>query len=161
MLGAFQGNLDPLLALLTLETEHNLLGGLGLLSKNRLRLSTETLLLSIVPTSTLSELGLLRLLVLSHLELLMVPTLIIRTVRPTGLRNIHLKKRIKTLKLLTQLKAVQCIDGIRQKIFFNPLQLVPLKRIQSYPHIVNLIHEEFPLQIFYLLPKMYGKHERH
>jgi len=52
VLGALQGVVRLVLALDTLETEHNLLGGLGLLVEDRLGLATVTLLLAVIATLT-------------------------------------------------------------------------------------------------------------
>lgn len=66
-----------------------------LLPKNGLGLTTETLLLTIVTSSALGEFGLLRFLVLSHLELFVVVAF--RTVGPSGLWNIHLKNYMRNV----------------------------------------------------------------
>ncbi|QQP48648.1 60S ribosomal protein L44 [Caligus rogercresseyi] len=56
MLGSLEGNLLAALALAALETKHDLLRGLGLLTQNGLGLTTETLLLTIVAPTTLGKL---------------------------------------------------------------------------------------------------------
>ena len=66
-----------------------------LLAQDGLGLATEALLLSVVTTLALREDGLLRLLVLRHLELLVLVA--VRTVSPAGLRDVHLKKNGHTL----------------------------------------------------------------
>ena len=52
VLGALEGVVGLVLALDTLEAEHNLLGGLSLLVEDRLGLTTVTLLLAVVTTLT-------------------------------------------------------------------------------------------------------------
>ena len=52
VLGALESIVGLVLALDTLETEHNLLGGLGLLVEDRLGLTTVTLLLAVVTALT-------------------------------------------------------------------------------------------------------------
>lgn len=54
MLASLQRKLLLGLALRALQTQDNLLGGLGLFTEDRLGLTTETLLLSVVTTLTLS-----------------------------------------------------------------------------------------------------------
>jgi hypothetical protein len=66
-----------------------------LLTQNGLGLTAKTLLLSVVTTLALSEDRLLRLLVLRHLELLVLVA--VRTVRPAGLRDVHLNANVKYL----------------------------------------------------------------
>ena len=89
MLGALDGNLLTPLALSALETQHQLLGRLGLLPQDGLGLTSETLLLTIVTSTTLSEFGFLRLFVLRHLELFMLVAT--GAISLPGFRNIHLK----------------------------------------------------------------------
>merc|ERR1719192_418896 len=69
VLGSLDGTLILPLAISALQPQHKLLGGLRLLPQDGLRLTTESLLLAIVPASTLGLLGLGRLLVLGHLHL--------------------------------------------------------------------------------------------
>lgn len=57
MLASLQRNLLLLLALGALHTQHDLLGSLGLLTEDRLGLTTITTLLSVVTTLTLREKG--------------------------------------------------------------------------------------------------------
>lgn len=64
---SLDGNLLACLALTAFHAQHNLLGGLGLLAQNGLRLTTKALLLAIVTTTALCRARLLALLVLSHL----------------------------------------------------------------------------------------------
>jgi hypothetical protein len=52
VLGALESIVGLVLALDTLEAEHNLLGGLGLLVEDRLSLTTVTLLLAVVTALT-------------------------------------------------------------------------------------------------------------
>merc|ERR1712228_434094 len=61
------------LALGALQPQHQLLGGLGLLPQDGLGLTTESLLLAIVPASALGLLGLRGLLVLGNLHLHVLP----------------------------------------------------------------------------------------
>ena len=83
MFGSLDGDLVLPLACRALEAQDQLLGGLCL----GLGLTSETLLLTIVPTPTLGLLGLSGLLVLGHLELvvLVAPG----TVGVTGLGDVH------------------------------------------------------------------------
>ena len=67
VLGSLERELHLVLADGALETEDNLLGGLCLLVEHRLGLTTETGLLPVVTTLTLSVDGVLTLLVLGHL----------------------------------------------------------------------------------------------
>ena len=89
VLGPLEGVLRPPLALAALQPQHDLLRGLGLLPQNGLGLTSESLLLPVVSPTALSGLRLGRLLVLSHLELLVGPAS--GAVRPARLGNVHLK----------------------------------------------------------------------
>ena len=82
MLGPLDGHLETMLACTALQTKYQLLGSLGLLTQNRLGLTTKTLLFSVVTLFALGKDGLLGLLVLGHLELLML--VVVRTVGPAG-----------------------------------------------------------------------------
>ena len=62
-----------------------------LLSENGFGLATKTLLLSVVTPPTLGELGLLRLFVLSHLPLLVIPAHGMLAISHSDLRQVHLK----------------------------------------------------------------------
>lgn len=57
VLAALEGQLGLGLALRALQSQHDLLGGLGLLVEDRLGLTTITGLLSVVTALTLSEKG--------------------------------------------------------------------------------------------------------
>ena len=76
------------LALVALKLEGNLLGGLGLLSEDGLGLSTETGLLGVVASLTLSSGGVLSLLVLGDLVRLMLAAL--NAVCVFRFRSVHL-----------------------------------------------------------------------
>merc|ERR550539_1253599 len=67
--GPLDGTLILPLALRALQPQYQLLGSLGLLPQDGLGLTSESLLLAIVPASALGLLGLGGLLVLSHLHL--------------------------------------------------------------------------------------------
>lgn len=67
VLASLQSHVRTVLARGALQTQHDLLGGLGLLVENGLGLSTVTLLLSVVTTLTLSKEGSLTSLVLGDL----------------------------------------------------------------------------------------------
>ena len=82
VLGPLDGHLETMLACTALQTKYQLLGSLGLLTQNRLGLTTKTLLFSVVTPFALGEDRLLGLLVLGHLELLMLVAM--RTVGPAG-----------------------------------------------------------------------------
>merc|ERR1711991_664090 len=71
VLGTLDGLLGAVLAALTFHPPHNLFGGLGLLVKDGLGLSTETGLLSVVTALSLGKLGGFARLVLGNLEPLM------------------------------------------------------------------------------------------
>lgn len=115
MLASLQRKLLLGLALRALQTQDNLLGGLGLFAEDRLGLTTETLLLSVVTTLTLSvQRGLYftqkslvsgpsisrrrESLVISHLSSLVLGDLVLGVlvavlglaVRPAGFRNVDL-----------------------------------------------------------------------
>lgn len=93
MLAALQRGLFAVLALGALHTQHDLLGGLGLLPEDGLGLSTETLLLAIVTTTTLGSAALLGLFVLGHLVQLVAPALLAEGL--TLLGNVHLQEIAK------------------------------------------------------------------
>ena len=65
--------------------------GTNLLPEDGLGLSAEALLLPVVAPPALGALGLLRLLVLRHAELLVLVALLARTEGPTVLRDVHLQ----------------------------------------------------------------------
>merc|ERR1719471_31770 len=69
MLGSLDGTLVLPLALSALQPQDQLLGGLGLLSQDGLGLTSESLLLTVVPAPALGLLRLGGLLVLGHLHL--------------------------------------------------------------------------------------------
>merc|ERR1719442_40887 len=96
MFGSLDWNLMFPLASGALDPKDQLLGGLGLLPQDGLRLTTEPLLLTVVPPSALSLLGLSRLLVLGHLErvVLVAP----RAVGVAGLGDVN--HRLAGLSLL-------------------------------------------------------------
>jgi len=66
MLATLKRDLFTDLAVGALHPQHNLLGGLGLLSEDGFRLSTITLLFPVVTTTTLGSTAFLRLLVLRY-----------------------------------------------------------------------------------------------
>merc|ERR1711915_438851 len=68
MLGSLDGTLVLPLALGALESQHQLLSGLGLLPQDGLGLTSESLLLTVVPAPALGLLRLGGLLVLGHLH---------------------------------------------------------------------------------------------
>ena len=67
MLASLDGDLLLGLAHSALHSEHDLLGGLGLLLEDGFGLTTETLLFSVITSTTLREGRLLTLLVLGYL----------------------------------------------------------------------------------------------
>merc|ERR1719266_937435 len=87
MLSSLDGNLVLPVAGNALQPEHQLLSGLSLTPQDRLGLTTETLLLTIVSSPTLSSLTFSRLLVLCNLELAVFVTL--GAVGVPCLGNIH------------------------------------------------------------------------
>lgn len=89
MLAALQRGLFAVLALGALHTQHDLLGGLGLLPEDGLSLATESLLLAIVTTTALGGTALLGLLVLRDLVQLVASALLAEGL--TLLGNVHLK----------------------------------------------------------------------
>lgn len=89
MLASLQGQLSLGLAHNTLQSQDNLLGGLSLLVKNGLGLTTETRLLTVVSSLTLSEQGSLTSLVLSNLVLGVLTALLALAVGLSGLWNVN------------------------------------------------------------------------
>jgi len=87
MFGSLDWDLVLPFASRALDPQDQLLGGLRLLSQDGLGLTTETLLLTIVPSPTLGLLGLSRLLVLGHLELVVLVAP--RTVGVAGLGDVN------------------------------------------------------------------------
>ena len=65
-----------------------------LLSENRFRLTTKTLLFTVITSSTLGELWLLWFLVLCHFKLLMIITHWVGTIRPPSFGNINLQSNM-------------------------------------------------------------------
>ena len=80
-----------LLAVGTFQTQGNLLGSLSLLVENGLGLSTKTRLLTVITSLTLSEKGVLSLLILG--DLLLSVLVAVLTVSLTRFRNNHLRRR--------------------------------------------------------------------
>lgn len=89
VLASLQGQLSLGLAHNTLQSQDNLLGGLSLLVKNGLGLTTETRLLTVVSSLTLSEQGSLTSLVLSNLVLGVLTALLALAVGLSGLWNVN------------------------------------------------------------------------
>merc|ERR1719378_549603 len=89
VLGSLDRDLVLPLALSALQPQDQLLGGLGLLPQDGLGLTSEPLLLAVVPTTTLGLLGLSGLLVLGHLEGLVGQALGVGAVRPAELGPVH------------------------------------------------------------------------
>lgn len=90
MLATLQGQLALGLALDALQSQHNLLGGLGLLVEDRLGLTTITGLLAVITTLSLSEQRGLASLVLGDLVLGVLAALLALAVGVTGLGNVDL-----------------------------------------------------------------------
>jgi hypothetical protein len=90
VLAALEGELLLGLAGSALETQDDLLGGLGLLVEDGLGLTTVTTLLPVVTTLTLSEKGGLASLVLGDLVLGVLVALLGLAVSPAGLGNVDL-----------------------------------------------------------------------
>ena len=90
VLAALQGSLLAVLALCALHTQHNLLGGLGLLPEDGLSLATKSLLLAVVTTTTLGGAALLGLFVLGHLVQFVAPALLAEGLALLG--NVHLQE---------------------------------------------------------------------
>lgn len=89
MLGTLERELSLALALDALKTQDNLLGGLSLLVEDRLGLTTVTLLLTVVSSLTLGEIGGLTSLVLGHLVLGVTAALLAFAISTAGLGNVH------------------------------------------------------------------------
>ena len=86
------------LALSALQLEDQLLSGLGLLPQDRFGLTSKALLLAIIPPSSLGLLGLSRLLVLGHLELLVGLALGVRAVGVPPLGQVdHLEQELRAI----------------------------------------------------------------
>ena len=90
MLAALQGQLALGLALDALQSQHNLLGGLGLLVEDGLGLTTITGLLAVITALSLSEQRGLASLVLGDLVLGVLAALLALAVGVTGLGNVDL-----------------------------------------------------------------------
>ena len=90
MLAALQCQLALGLALDAFQTQHNLLGGLGLLVEDRLGLTTVTGLLAVVTALTLGEEGGLSGLVLGDLVLSVLAALLDLAVGVARLGNVDL-----------------------------------------------------------------------
>merc|ERR1719322_1042836 len=89
MLGTLDGNLIFPFAFHTFHTQHQLFGCFSLLSQNGLGLTTETLLLTIITSTTLRLLRFLGLLVLSHLEHFVALAVRMGTESSSFLGNVH------------------------------------------------------------------------
>jgi hypothetical protein len=90
VLAALQGQLALGLALDALQSQHNLLGGLGLLVEDGLGLTTITGLLAVITALSLSEQRGLASLVLGDLVLGVLAALLALAVGVTGLGNVDL-----------------------------------------------------------------------
>jgi hypothetical protein len=90
VLASLQRQLELGLALDTLQSKDNLLGGLGLLVEDGLGLTTVTGLLAVISTLTLGEQGGLSSLVLGNLVLGVLAALLALAVGVTGLGNVDL-----------------------------------------------------------------------
>jgi hypothetical protein len=88
VLASLQRQLELGLALDTLQSKDNLLGGLGLLVEDGLGLTTVTGLLAVISTLTLGEQGGLSSLVLGDLVLGVLAALLALAVGVTGLGNV-------------------------------------------------------------------------
>jgi hypothetical protein len=88
VLASLDGLLETVLTFNTLHSQHNLLRGLGLLSEDRLGLTTETALFAIVTPSALCELGFFTLFVLSDF-VRGVATAFARAESFAGFWNVH------------------------------------------------------------------------
>lgn len=112
MFATLQWCLLAVLAFGALHTQHNLFSGLSLLSEDRLGLTTETLLFSVVTTSALSTFTLLRLLVLCHLVWLVALALLAKGA--SLFRHIHhlddswLSKKEKKKRIENKRKRHNC-----------------------------------------------------
>ena len=91
MLASLQRQLVLVLAHRALQTQHNLFRRLGLLVEHGLRLTTVTLLLSIVATLALRKQRRLAGLVLRHFVRRVFSALAALAERVTGLRDVHLR----------------------------------------------------------------------
>lgn len=90
MLASLEGKLALGLALDALQSQDNLLGGLGLLVENGLGLTTITALLSVVTALSLGEQRGLTSLVLGHLVLGVLAALLALAVGVSGLGDVDL-----------------------------------------------------------------------
>lgn len=89
VLTSLQGQLSLGLAVDTLQSQDNLLGGLGLFVENGLGLTTETGLLTVVSSLTLGEQGSLTSLVLGDLVLGVLAALLTLTESSSKLWNVN------------------------------------------------------------------------
>lgn len=102
VLTSLQGQLSLGLTGNTFQSQNNLLGSLSFLVENRLGLTTETRLLTVITSLTLSEQGSLTSLVLGNLVLSVLTTVLTLAVGLSSLWNVnyskfYFKKYINTL----------------------------------------------------------------
>ena len=89
VLTSLQGQLSSGLTFDTFQSQNNLLGSLGFLVENRLGLTTETGLFTVITSLTLSEQGSLTSFVLGNLVLSVLTTGLTLTVGFSGLWNVN------------------------------------------------------------------------
>lgn len=89
VLASLQGQLGSGLTFDTFQSQNNLLGSLSFLVENRLGLTTETRLFTVITSLTLSEQGSLTSFVLSNLVLSVLTTGLTLTVGLSGLWNVN------------------------------------------------------------------------
>ena len=115
MFGSLEAQLLFDLAYLAFQTKNNLTGGLSLLVKDWLGLTTETHLLRVVTPLSLSKVGGLACLVLCHLVDGVLLAFRRSTVGFALLRNIHHLENICEVKMKTQ-----CMRRHSTRIFAMP-----------------------------------------
>jgi len=119
VLTSLQSQLSLGLTVDTLQSQNNLLGGLSLLVENWLGLTTETGLLTVVSSLTLSEQGSLTSLVLGNLVLGVLSALLTLTVSLSELRNVNW--RLVRCLLMKPTHVIECFVDL--KIFLLDILL--------------------------------------
>lgn len=102
VLTSLQSQLSSGLASDTFQSQDDLLGSLSLLVENRLSLTTETGLFTVVTSLTLSEQGSLTGLVLGHLVLGVLAASLTFTVGLSGLWNVNCDEKWLVSNLLSE-----------------------------------------------------------
>lgn len=116
VLTSLQSQLSLGLAVDTLQSQNDLLGGLGLLVENWLGLTTETRLLTVVSSLTLGEQGSLTSLVLGNLVLGVLLAQLTLTVSLSELWNVNLMLVLEQLRAMV---AIWAANSLFSSIFHD------------------------------------------